>query len=78
MIPVSYYYYYDRVLLVGYFEYFSVPERYYMIVIALLALGTLALALCDANLDDGKSLCWNLLMVAAFVGPLQPISTRLG
>jgi len=56
----------------------AVPERYYMIVIALLALGTLALALCDANLDDGKILCWNLLMVAAFVGPLQPISTRLG
>jgi len=52
--------------------------RYYAIIIALLALGALALALCDANLDSGERLWANILMVAFFIGPLQPLSTELG
>ena len=53
------------------------PLRYYMIIIALLALGALALGLCSANLDSQERLWVNLLMVAAFLSPLQPLSTQL-
>ncbi|KAL7541980.1 hypothetical protein ACHAXR_012171 [Thalassiosira sp. AJA248-18] len=53
-------------------------SRYYMVIIALLALGALVLALCDANLDSGERLWTNLLMVAVFTGPLQHLSAELG
>ena len=53
-------------------------RKYYIIIIALLALGALALALCDANLDSGQRLWANLMMVAVFLGPLQTLSTELG
>ena len=52
--------------------------RLYYMIIGLVALGTLSLALCGANLDSEVSFTLNLLMVALFVGPLQPLSTTLG
>ncbi len=52
--------------------------RLYYMIIGLIALGTLSLALCGANLDSEVSFTLNLLMVAVFVGPLQPLSTTLG
>ena len=53
-------------------------RKSYFIIIALLAIGALALALCDANLDSDESLWLYLLMVAVFLGPLQRCSLSLG
>ena len=52
--------------------------RLYYMIIGLVALGTLSLALCGVNLDSEVSFTFNLLMLALFVGPLQPLSTTLG
>ena len=55
----------------------NTPLRFYMIIIALFTLTALTLALCAVNLDSGEN--WsNLLMIALFIGPVQPLSTDLG
>mmetsp|Transcript_32146 Transcript_32146/g.68011 ORF Transcript_32146/g.68011 Transcript_32146/m.68011 type:complete len:1341 (-) Transcript_32146:252-4274(-) len=53
-------------------------DKHFIIIIALLALGALALELCSTNLDSGESFRSNLLVVALFLGPLQTLSTELG
>jgi len=54
-------------------------RKHQFIIVAILVLSGLSLAYCNANLDSGGEQLWlNLLMVAVFVGPLQPLSTELG
>jgi Major Facilitator Superfamily len=55
-------------------------RAYYSITIGMLVLGAFGLAECGVSLDAdrGNELRWALVIVAALVGPLQPISTELG
>jgi hypothetical protein len=55
-------------------------RAYYSVIIGMLVLGAFGLAECGVNLDSdkGTELRWSLVIVAALVGPLQPISTELG
>lgn len=55
-------------------------RAYYSVIIAMLVLGAFGLAECGVSLDAnrGSDLRWSLLVVAALVGPLQPVSTELG
>ena len=55
-------------------------RAYYSVTIAMLVLGAFALAECGVSLDAdrGGDLRWSLIVVAALVGPLQPVSTELG
>jgi hypothetical protein len=53
-------------------------SRLYYMIIGLVALGSLSLAFCGANFDSEVSMTLYLLMAASFVGPLQPLSTKLG
>ncbi|KAL3769913.1 hypothetical protein ACHAW5_002688 [Stephanodiscus triporus] len=54
-------------------------QRFYMnIATLLLSLSALTLALCGANLGSGVRLWLNLLLVAVFISPLQPLTTQLG
>lgn len=56
----------------------SGESRLYYMIIGLVALASLSLALCGANFDSEVSMTLYLLMAASFVGPLQPLSTKLG
>lgn len=55
-------------------------RAYYSVTIAMLVLGAFSLAECGVSLDSdrGGDLRWTLIVVAALVGPLQPVSTELG
>jgi sugar phosphate permease len=55
-------------------------RTYYFVTISLLVFGAVFLALCGYALRGGAqlSIWWMLLLIAAFVGPLQPVSTELG
>lgn len=55
-------------------------RAYYTVIIAMLVLGAFGLAECGVSLDAdrGGDLRWSLLIVAALVGPLQPVSTEMG
>jgi len=55
-------------------------RAYYSVTIAMLVFGAFALAECGVSLDAdrGGDLRWALIVVAALVGPLQPVSTELG
>lgn len=55
-------------------------RAYYCVVICLLLMGAFTLAECAINLEAGRgsSLAWTLLLLAVFVGPLQPVATELG
>jgi hypothetical protein len=55
-------------------------RAYYSVTIGMLVMGAFALAECGVNLDSnrGADLRWSLIVVAALVGPLQPVSTELG
>jgi hypothetical protein len=55
-------------------------RAYYSVTIAMLVLGAFGLAECGVSLDAdrGGDLRWALIIVAALVGPLQPVSTELG
>lgn len=55
-------------------------RAYYTVIISMLVLGAFGLAECGVSLDAdrGSDLRWSLLIVAALVGPLQPVSTELG
>jgi len=55
-------------------------RAYYSITIGMLVLGAFGLAECGVSLDadEGNNLRWALIIVAALVGPLQPVSTELG
>lgn len=55
-------------------------RAYYSVTVGMLVLGAFALAECGVNLDAdrGAELRWSLVIVAALVGPLQPVSTELG
>eukprot|EP00579_Thalassiosira_antarctica_P001250 CAMPEP_0201869308 /NCGR_PEP_ID=MMETSP0902-20130614/2867_1 /ASSEMBLY_ACC=CAM_ASM_000551 /TAXON_ID=420261 /ORGANISM="Thalassiosira antarctica, Strain CCMP982" /LENGTH=869 /DNA_ID=CAMNT_0048394793 /DNA_START=81 /DNA_END=2690 /DNA_ORIENTATION=- len=55
-------------------------RKYYFVVLIMLICGAFALSVCNVNLDSdaGGDLRLNLLIVAVFAGPLQPISTELG
>ena len=55
-------------------------RAYYSVTIAMLVLGAFGLAECGVSLDAnrGTDLRWTLVIVAALVGPLQPVSTELG
>eukprot|EP00934_Nitzschia_sp_Nitz4_P004820 Nitzschia sp. Nitz4//scaffold166_size90379//20617//24330//NITZ4_005050-RA/size90379-processed-gene-0.123-mRNA-1//-1//CDS//3329538175//4810//frame0 len=55
-------------------------RAYYSVSIAMLVLGAFGLAECGVSLDSNKGddLRWCLVIVAALVGPLQPVSTELG
>jgi len=55
-------------------------RAYYSVIIAMLVMGAFGLAECGVSLDAdrGSDLRWSLLIVAALVGPLQPVSTELG
>lgn len=55
-------------------------RAYYSVTIAMLVLGAFGLAECGVSLDanNGRDLRWALIIVAALVGPLQPVSTELG
>ena len=55
-------------------------RAYYCVVIGLLVLGAFTLAECAINLEAerGNSLGFTLLLLALFVGPLQPVATELG
>ncbi|KAL3923570.1 MAG: hypothetical protein SGILL_001583 [Bacillariaceae sp.] len=55
-------------------------RAYYSVTIAMLVLGAFGLAECGVSLDSdrGSDLRWSLVVVAALVGPLQPVSTELG
>lgn len=55
-------------------------RAYYSITIAMLVLGAFGLAECGVSLDAdrGNELRLALVIVAALVGPLQPVSTELG
>jgi hypothetical protein len=55
-------------------------RAYYSVTVGMLVLGAFGLAMCGVSLDegDGRQLRWSLVVVAALVGPLQPVSTELG
>jgi MFS family permease len=55
-------------------------RAYYCVVIGLLVMGAFTLAECAINLEAGRGeeLKWTLLILAIFVGPLQPVATELG
>ncbi|CAB9509246.1 Major facilitator superfamily domain-containing protein 7 [Seminavis robusta] len=55
-------------------------RAYYSVIIAMLVFGAFGLAFCGVSLDAdrGSDLRYSLLIVAALVGPLQPVSTELG
>ena len=55
-------------------------RAYYSVIIGMLVLGAFGLAECGVSLDSdrGSELRWSLVVVAALVGPLQPVSTELG
>ena len=55
-------------------------RAYYSVTIAMLVLGAFGLAESGVSLDanKGSDLRYTLLIVAALVGPLQPVSTELG
>lgn len=55
-------------------------RAYYSVTVGMLVLGAFGLAECGVSLDAdrGGDLRWALLIVAALVGPLQPVSTELG
>mmetsp|Transcript_23151 Transcript_23151/g.34467 ORF Transcript_23151/g.34467 Transcript_23151/m.34467 type:complete len:334 (+) Transcript_23151:2-1003(+) len=55
-------------------------RAYYCVVIGLLLLGAMTLAECAINLEAERiaNLKWTLLILAVFVGPLQPVATELG
>ena len=55
-------------------------RAYYSVTIGMLVVGAFGLAECGVSLDAdrGGDLRWSLLVVAALVGPLQPVSTELG
>eukprot|EP00980_Cylindrotheca_fusiformis_P009924 scaffold2195_cov132-Cylindrotheca_fusiformis.AAC.8 len=55
-------------------------RAYYSVTIAMLVLGAFGLAECGVSLDanNGRDLRLALIIVAALVGPLQPVSTELG
>jgi hypothetical protein len=55
-------------------------RAYYSVTIGMLVLGAFGLAECGVSLDTdrGGDLRWSLILVAALVGPLQPVSTELG
>jgi hypothetical protein len=55
-------------------------RAYYSVAIGMLVLGAFGLAECGVSLDSdrGSDLRWTLVVVAALVGPLQPVSTELG
>ncbi|KAL3944877.1 MAG: hypothetical protein SGBAC_001020 [Bacillariaceae sp.] len=55
-------------------------RAYYSVTIGMLVLGAFGLAECGVSLDEnnGRDLRWALIIVAALVGPLQPVSTELG
>jgi hypothetical protein len=55
-------------------------RAYYSVTIAMLVLGAFGLAECGVSLDSdrGSDLRYSLVVVAALVGPLQPVSTELG
>jgi hypothetical protein len=55
-------------------------RAYYSVVIGMLVMGAFGLAECGVSLDanKGSNLRWSLIVVAALVGPLQPVSTELG
>ena len=65
-------------LLMGQFT--DKTRAYYSIVVGMLVLGAFGLAECGVNLDadKGVELRFSLIIVAALVGPLQPVSTELG
>jgi len=56
-------------------------RNYFSVTIALLVAGAVMLAICAHALDEDSSVVniwWMLLVIAATVGPLQPIATELG
>jgi len=55
-------------------------RAYYSVAIAMLVIGAFGLAECGVSLnaDRGSDLRVALIVVAALVGPLQPVSTELG
>ncbi|GKY95428.1 hypothetical protein MPSEU_000504300 [Mayamaea pseudoterrestris] len=55
-------------------------RAYYSVIVGMLVLGAFGLAECGVNLaaDKGVQLRVSLVIVAALVGPLQPVSTELG
>lgn len=55
-------------------------RAYYSVTVGMLVLGAFGLAECgvDLDADRGGDLRWALIVVAALVGPLQPVSTELG
>lgn len=55
-------------------------RAYYCVVIGLLVMGAFTLAECAINLEAerGSSLGSSMLILAIFVGPLQPVATELG
>lgn len=65
-------------LIIGKFT--DTSRAYYSVTIAMLVLGAFGLAECGVSLDSdrGNDLRWCLIVVAALVGPLQPVSTELG
>jgi len=65
-------------LIVGQFT--DRTRAYYSVTVGMLVLGAFGLAECGVNLDSdrGTELRWSLVIVAALVGPLQPVSTELG
>jgi Major Facilitator Superfamily len=65
-------------LIVGQFT--DKTRAYYSVTVGMLVLGAFALAECGVSLDSdsGVQLRWALVIVAALVGPLQPVSTELG
>lgn len=65
-------------LIVGQFT--DKTRAYYSVTVGMLVLGAFGLAECGVSLDSdsGVQLRWALVIVAALVGPLQPVSTELG
>ena len=55
-------------------------RAYYSVIICMLVMGAFGLAQCGVSLDAdrGGDLRWSLIIVAALIGPLQPVSTELG
>ena len=53
-------------------------SRLYYMIIGLVALSSLSLAFCGANLDSEVGISLSLWLVALFAGPIQPLSTNLG
>lgn len=65
-------------LIIGKFT--DTSRAYYSVTIGMLVLGAFGLAECGVSLDSdrGNDLRVCLVIVAALVGPLQPVSTELG